>query len=1115
MLPEQKSLPTSLASFYARFGLVAVGSILIGLILVNPLQPGETQLKERADALVNKVVQGQTLSPSASSDFVASGASWFVVTGKDGKVLGSFGSVVPKSDASGPLQIGNQEFRQFKLSLANGMTATVAFAVISSTLPVLVLLLLALTLGTTLALIHLSVLAPVAKLRTGLKGLAPEQDVPLTAKSTEPMAVAQISDLVGELNNSFTSIVDHYQSRMKLLQSELHVKERMTNLIARKLAPCTTRADACDTLMSRIAKDFPEVLFQFVIEMGADNHVLIVGQYGLAEASLHRLTRPTGLLAPKLSRSDVISIDGEALTALGLNAVEEAKNCSELFAVKLAKDQDSTVYLCIAVKGNVQSMDKYLRQMAENCSPLLETIIRYERERQRACIDPQTGLFNANEFHDYSAALTRLARDGRHSPHATVFLLEGDRSSNKQRGKSNGHMVDQSMRELAAIVKQKLDPRTAGGDVQLGDRIIRYDRSRLVAVVEGTQRNKLLRVGEELAKAAQSCGLPIVRLSMARYPEQADTLEDALRLAEVGIEYCRSEHVSGFFVDSATIPMEFAASMLGEDTIPAPEGALSVAELMQAMQLSKQTVILNIAAQDGRKAWMFVQDGVPLRAGAGNVAGKDAVIEVLATFDEATVQLHQVQDLSGPQIEDLAPADRVYAVHESVENLLNEGAQAKSNYDKTRFAFANPKLHVFPCSFNAQIWERLNRSVPEDVPLMKKILLAATGGSRNCMDIVNSLENAPSYRVWRAMTVLMTNKMIRLSRLKLQSVGPEFSEPSKYCQHCHTRHPSGACSATYTTNSQPELMVPSKEGGLSNSSAAHHIDPSVPLENQLMGKVIADKYRIDSLIGEGGMAKVFKATHIGLDREVVMKIMQVLPSIDTDLKRFERECKVTAKINHPNVISVYDVGMLDTNRPYLVMEFIEGESLRQYLDREGCMSLEDAAIVMIQVCCGLSEAHSKGVVHRDLKPENIMLRNQPDRPDWVKIVDFGIAHLRHTGTHFTRGGMAVGTADYMSPEYLSDKPLDHRADVYALGIIFYELLTGRTTFEAETLEEMFAKHISAEPKPLSYYRPDLPPGCLLDQIAEKALQKNPDDRWDSVLALRTALEHALQEMLVS
>lgn len=282
-----------------------------------------------------------------------------------------------------------------------------------------------------------------------------------------------------------------------------------------------------------------------------------------------------------------------------------------------------------------------------------------------------------------------------------------------------------------------------------------------------------------------------------------------------------------------------------------------------------------------------------------------------------------------------------------------------------------------------------------------------------------------------------------------------------------------------------------------------------------MGKTIAGKYRIDSLIGEGGMAKVFKATHTGLDREVVIKIMQVLPSIDTDLKRFERECKVTAKINHPNVISVFDVGTLDTNRPYLVMEFIEGESLRQYLDREGCMSLEDAAIVMIQVCCGLSEAHGKGVVHRDLKPENIMLRSQPDRPDWVKIVDFGIAHLRHTGTHFTRGGMAVGTADYMSPEYLSDKPLDHRADVYAMGIIFYELLTGRTTFEAETLEEMFAKHISALPKPLSYYRPDLPPGCLLDQIAEKALQKNPDDRWDSVLAMRTALEHALQEMLVT
>lgn len=1104
---EQKSIPSTLASFYARFGLVAGGCILIAVLLINPFQPSEGQLRERADKLVAKVVDGQAVSPSASAEFFASGASWMVLTGKDGKQITSFGAVSPRSDSTGPLVIGSQEFRQFKLTLANGMTACVAYAVVSSTLPVLILLVMTLGLGITLALVHLSVLNPVAKLRQGLRGLTLDQDSKLTAKSTEPMASQQVTELVGELNNSITSIVDHYQNRMKQLQSELHVKERITNLIVRKLAPCKTRADACDALMMRISKDFPEVLFQFVIEITRDNHVLIVGSHNLSESSLHRLTGPTGVLASKLSNSDVLSIEGDTLTSLGLNVIDEAKQCGEVFAVKLAKDPESSVYLCGAVKGSVPSIEKYLRQLSENCGALLETIIRYEKERKKASIDQQTGLLNANEFVSYSHELLRLMGEGHNRLHATIFLLEGDTFA-KGRSRSNGHMVDESMKELANLVTQKIDPRPRGGELLIGDRIFRYDRTRLVAVVEGTQRNRLLRVGEELAKAAQSCGMPIVRLSMARFPEQGDDLEEALRFAEVGIEYCRSEKLS-YFVDSATVPMEFTANLLGEEAKPPSDGTLSPNELLQAMKLSRQTAILNIASLDGRKSWMYIQDGAPTRAGVGNVAGKDAVLEVLATFDEATVQLHQVQDFTNAQIEQLAPMDKIYWVNDTIETLLYEGTQAKSNYEKSKFAFSNPKLHVFPCSFNPQVWERLNRTVLEDVPLMKKILLLSAGGSKNCVEIVNSLENDPSYRVWRAMTTLMTNKMIRLSRLKLQSVGPEFSEPSKYCQSCHTRHPVGGCSATYAKDPQMDVNV------FGSTSASHHIDPAIPLEDQLMGKTIAGKYRIDSLIGEGGMAKVFKATHTGLDREVVIKIMQVLPSLDTDLKRFERECKVTAKINHPNVISVFDVGMLDTNRPYLVMEFVEGESLRQYLDREGCMSLEDAAIVMIQVCCGLSEAHGKGVVHRDLKPENIMLRSQPDRPDWVKIVDFGIAHLRHTGTHFTRGGMAVGTADYMSPEYLSDKPLDHRADVYALGIIFYEILTGRTTFEAETLEEMFAKHISALPKPLSYYRPDLPPGCLLDQIAEKALQKNPDDRWDSVLALRTALEHALQEMLVS
>ena len=166
-------------------------------------------------------------------------------------------------------------------------------------------------------------------------------------------------------------------------------------------------------------------------------------------------------------------------------------------------------------------------------------------------------------------------------------------------------------------------------------------------------------------------------------------------------------------------------------------------------------------------------------------------------------------------------------------------------------------------------------------------------------------------------------------------------------------------------------------------------DGSFLQENQVIGKTIAGKYKIESLLGEGGMAQVFRAVHLGLDRPVVIKLMHSsMPSMDTAMKRFEQECKITAKIDHPNVVSVFDVGMLEGRRPYLVMEFIQGESLRDYLEREGSMSIKDAATVIIQTCSGLAEAHGLGIVHRDLKPENILI----DSEGHVKLADFGLAN---------------------------------------------------------------------------------------------------------------------------
>lgn len=281
-------------------------------------------------------------------------------------------------------------------------------------------------------------------------------------------------------------------------------------------------------------------------------------------------------------------------------------------------------------------------------------------------------------------------------------------------------------------------------------------------------------------------------------------------------------------------------------------------------------------------------------------------------------------------------------------------------------------------------------------------------------------------------------------------------------------------------------------------------------DNTIVGKIFAGKYKIDSLLGEGGMARVYKATHQDIDKPVVIKLMHPHLSPrekETSLKRFELEIKVSAKLNHPNLVSVYDGGVMNS-RPYLVMEYIQGQSLRQYVTKYGALPFDQAITIVSQMCAGLQEAHEQGIVHRDLKPENVMLREQAERPDWVKIVDFGIAHLKAGGSKLTATGVAIGTVDYMSPEYLSDRPIDGRADIYAVGVIMFELLTGKCPFESESCEAVMAKHLWTTPMPPSSQRKDMSAGCMLDQIVEKALAKEPENRFQSAADMQRELENA-------
>lgn len=321
---------------------------------------------------------------------------------------------------------------------------------------------------------------------------------------------------------------------------------------------------------------------------------------------------------------------------------------------------------------------------------------------------------------------------------------------------------------------------------------------------------------------------------------------------------------------------------------------------------------------------------------------------------------------------------------------------------------------------------------------------------------------------------------------------------------------SAVIAAVQTGGVRDTRAVPSNAGPTTDDGTVESVLAGDG-NDALIGRTFAGKYRIDSMVGEGGMARVYLATHLEIQKPVVIKLMHNNLSPKeraTSLKRFEQEIKVTARLDHPNLVSVFDGGEI-SGRPYLVMEYIKGDSLRTHIINSGALDFKEAIAIVSQACAGLSEAHNQGIVHRDLKPENIMLREQSNRPDWVKVVDFGIAHLKQGGSKLTATGIAVGTVDYMSPEYLQDKPIDHRADIYALGIMLYELLTAHCPFEGESCEAILTKHLFQRPMPPSSVRTDMQPGCALDVIVERALEKEPEARYQSTMEMRKALLAAL------
>lgn len=282
--------------------------------------------------------------------------------------------------------------------------------------------------------------------------------------------------------------------------------------------------------------------------------------------------------------------------------------------------------------------------------------------------------------------------------------------------------------------------------------------------------------------------------------------------------------------------------------------------------------------------------------------------------------------------------------------------------------------------------------------------------------------------------------------------------------------------------------------------------------SRMLGKTVGGKYTIQSVIGQGGMAVVYQAFDNLIERPVVIKVMQAwLANDERANERFKRECQLTAQLHHPNIIRVYDGGLLSNNEPYLVMEYVAGESLRRALDRHGPVPLRTAAAIVIQICRGLGEAHAAGIIHRDLKPDNILVEAVKGATQHIKILDFGIAYLVAGAHRLTQTGKLIGTPAYIAPEQLKDRKIDARADLYAVGVILFELLTGKVPFEGETAESILTKQLFEPPPPLSGERPDIAPDSPIELIVTKALAKEPDERYQTAKEFEEAIEISLKE----
>jgi serine/threonine-protein kinase len=285
-----------------------------------------------------------------------------------------------------------------------------------------------------------------------------------------------------------------------------------------------------------------------------------------------------------------------------------------------------------------------------------------------------------------------------------------------------------------------------------------------------------------------------------------------------------------------------------------------------------------------------------------------------------------------------------------------------------------------------------------------------------------------------------------------------------------------------------------------------------------VGRDLNNRYRVERKIGEGGFGAVFEGKQLATGRAVALKVLHPHSAADaTVVARFRREAEACSQLRNPHTVTIYDFDQTEDGVLYLAMELVRGESLQEIQHKAGSIDPARTLSILDQVADALAEAHEKGIVHRDMKPENIMVERRDD-VDFVKVLDFGIAKILSGDGNkaipaLTAIGQTVGTLEFMSPEQLRGKPLDGRSDIYALGMVAYEMLTGQLPFKnAKSATEVIQFHLQDPAPPPSSLRPDFGLPAVVDELVLKMVAKTREDRYESATGLRESIADALSTL---